>query len=79
MDKKTQKQITAWLLTACLLIFLMVIIGGITRLTQSGLSMVEWHPISGFIPPLSDGAWQLEFEKYQGASACRETCISGVY
>ena len=65
MDKETQKQMTTWLLSACLLIFLMVIIGGITRLTRSGLSIVEWHPISGIIPPLSDTAWQVEFEKYQ--------------
>ena len=65
MDNKTQKQITTWLISALMLIFLMVIIGGITRLTRSGLSMVEWHPISGIIPPLSDTAWQIEFEKYQ--------------
>ena len=43
----------------------MVIIGGVTRLTRSGLSMVEWHPISGIIPPLTDTAWEIEFEKYQ--------------
>ena len=65
MDTHTQKQITTWLISACLIIFLMVIIGGITRLTRSGLSMVEWHPISGVIPPLTDSAWQEEFEKYQ--------------
>ena len=65
MNTTTKRQITTWLLSACLLIFLMVIIGGITRLTRSGLSMVEWHPISGIIPPISDSAWQEEFEKYQ--------------
>ena len=65
MDSKTQKKITTWLNSACLLIFLMVIIGGVTRLTRSGLSMVEWHPISGVFPPLTDNAWQEEFEKYQ--------------
>jgi len=65
MDTKTQKQITTWLISALMLIFLMVIIGGITRLTRSGLSMVEWHPISGVIPPLTDSAWVAEFEKYQ--------------
>ena len=65
MDKKIQEQITLWLTFACLLIFLMVIIGGITRLTHSGLSIVEWHPISGIIPPISDTAWQEEFTKYQ--------------
>ena len=52
-------------MSAYVLIFLMVIIGGITRLTRSGLSMVEWHLISGIIPPLSDSAWITEFEKYQ--------------
>ena len=65
MDKKTKKQITVWLFSACLLIFIMVIIGGITRLTRSGLSMVEWHPISGIVPPLSENAWITEFEKYK--------------
>ena len=65
MDKKTKHQITTWISSACLLIFLMVIIGGITRLTRSGLSIVEWHPISGIIPPMTDSAWITEFEKYQ--------------
>ena len=65
MDPKTNKQITIWLISACLLIFLMVIIGGVTRLTRSGLSMVEWHPISGALPPMNDSAWETEFGKYQ--------------
>ncbi len=65
MNTHTQKQITTWLIVACLLIFLMVIIGGITRLTRSGLSIVEWHPLSGVIPPMTDSAWELEFKKYQ--------------
>jgi len=65
MDTKTQKQITTWLFSASLLIFIMVIIGGITRLTRSGLSMVEWHPISGVVPPITEDAWILEFEKYK--------------
>ena len=65
MDPHTQKQITTWLISACLLIFIMVIIGGVTRLTRSGLSMVEWHPISGIMPPLTNTAWETEFEKYK--------------
>ena len=65
MDTHTQKQITVWLLSACMLIFIMVIIGGITRLTHSGLSMVEWNPISGIIPPMTDSTWIEKFEKYQ--------------
>lgn len=54
-----------WLLTGCLLIFLMVVIGGITRLTHSGLSMVEWDLVIGTIPPLSESQWIESFRKYQ--------------
>lgn len=59
------KAIIQWLYTGMLLIFLMVIIGGITRLTQSGLSIVEWKPVTGTLPPLSDIAWQEEFNSYK--------------
>jgi len=54
-----------WLLVVCATIVLMVGVGGATRLTQSGLSMVDWHPISGILPPLSEAAWQTEFDKYK--------------
>jgi cytochrome c oxidase assembly protein subunit 15 len=57
--------IANWLLAVAALVFLMVIIGGITRLTESGLSMVRWEPISGTIPPLSEEAWQAEFDAYR--------------
>ena len=59
------KPIVIWLLTGCFLIYLMVVIGGITRLTHSGLSMVEWNPILGSLPPMSDADWQAPFEKYK--------------
>ncbi len=65
MDHTTQKQITTWLISACILIFIMILIGGMTRLTKSGLSIVEWHPISGVIPPISEEDWLTEFEKYK--------------
>ena len=65
MNNKSKKQISMWLISACILIFIMIIIGGITRLTKSGLSMVEWHPVSGIIPPLSKIDWLTEFEKYK--------------
>ncbi|MBM3608750.1 MAG: heme A synthase [Alphaproteobacteria bacterium] len=52
-----------WIVTA--LVFLMVIVGGATRLTESGLSITEWKPVTGAIPPLSAEAWQGEFEKYK--------------
>lgn len=64
--KTIQKRIIRnWLYSGLLLIALMVIIGGITRLTHSGLSMVEWKLIEGTIPPLNNLQWQETFEKYQ--------------
>ncbi|MDW8075057.1 MAG: COX15/CtaA family protein [Bacteroidota bacterium] len=54
-----------WLTGFALLVGLMVIVGGFVRLTRSGLSIVEWNPISGAIPPLTEQAWQEEFAKYQ--------------
>ncbi len=62
---KTNRPIIIWLLTGCLLIFLMVIIGGITRLTHSGLSMTEWKLISGSKYPTNDAQWQEKFEHYK--------------
>ena len=65
MKNNPHKPIIIWLLTGCFLIYLMVVLGGITRLTHSGLSMVEWNPILGSLPPMSDADWQVPFEKYQ--------------
>ncbi len=59
------RAIYRWLLTCAILIFAMVILGGVTRLTGSGLSMVNWHPIHGVVPPLNAAEWQEEFENYQ--------------
>ena len=59
------KYIAYWLIVCAATIFAMILLGGITRLTHSGLSMVEWKPVTGVIPPLTDNAWQLEFEKYK--------------
>jgi cytochrome c oxidase assembly protein subunit 15 len=60
-----ERPIAYWLLACCALIFLMVVIGGITRLTESGLSITEWQPVTGVVPPLTDGQWQAEFDKYK--------------
>ena len=57
--------IANWLLAVAALVFTMVVVGGITRLTESGLSITEWKPVSGAIPPLSEAAWQDAFAKYQ--------------
>lgn len=54
-----------WLLAVASLVFLMVVVGGITRLTESGLSITEWKPITGTIPPLTEADWQEAFRKYQ--------------
>jgi len=59
------RAIAIWLLAVCALIFVMVVLGGVTRLTHSGLSMVQWRPLFGVLPPLGDVAWQAVFEKYQ--------------
>lgn len=59
------RRIAQWLLVCCALVFVMVVLGGVTRLTGSGLSMVDWRPVTGFLPPLSDEAWQKTFEMYR--------------
>jgi len=59
------RALAIWLFSVAGLIVAMVIVGGITRLTESGLSITEWKPISGIIPPLTDAAWQAEFAHYK--------------
>ena len=54
-----------WLIVLFALVWLMILVGGLTRLTDSGLSITEWAPVSGAIPPLSPEAWDAEFEKYK--------------
>jgi cytochrome c oxidase assembly protein subunit 15 len=57
-----------WLLAVAALVFLTLLVGGATRLTESGLSIVEWKPVTGTIPPVSENAWHLEFEKYRSTT-----------
>ena len=57
--------IAGWLGLVAALVFVMIVVGGITRLTESGLSMVRWEPISGAIPPLDAADWQAEFDHYR--------------
>jgi cytochrome c oxidase assembly protein subunit 15 len=61
----SERAIGLWLLGCCALIFLMVIVGGITRLTESGLSITEWQPVEGVLPPLGEAPWQDAFARYQ--------------
>jgi cytochrome c oxidase assembly protein subunit 15 len=67
--------IANWLYTVAFLVFIMVVVGGITRLTESGLSITEWKPVTGALPPLSEADWLSEFAKYQQIPEYRE--ISG--
>ena len=62
---KDNKYVSRWLMAGCIMIFLMVIVGGITRLTHSGLSMSEYNLITGTIPPLNEAEWQEAFEVYK--------------
>lgn len=64
-QQNSNRAIAIWLLVVAALIFSMVILGGVTRLTRSGLSMVEWAPIMGAVPPLSQAQWQDSFDKYK--------------
>lgn len=59
------RPVRAWLYVVAALVVLMVVVGGATRLTESGLSIVEWKPVTGTLPPLSEAAWQAEFAKYR--------------
>ncbi len=65
MIKRSTDPVTLWLYTCCGMIFVMALIGAITRLTESGLSITNWEPITGALPPLSAEAWQKAFTDYQ--------------
>ena len=65
MTPDDRRRVAAWLLICAALVFAMVVVGGVTRLTHSGLSMVEWQPLVGAMPPLSEADWQALFQKYQ--------------
>ena len=60
-----RRAIAAWLIGVAILLFAMVLVGGATRLTDSGLSITEWKPVTGAIPPMDESAWMAEFEKYK--------------
>lgn len=63
--ERDRQLVRFWLYGVCLLVFAMVIVGGATRLTDSGLSITEWKPLLGAIPPLTSADWQIAFDKYR--------------
>ncbi len=62
---KNRRAVGFWLLFVAFMVFAMVVVGGATRLTESGLSMVGWNPVTGVLPPISEEAWQEEFSRYK--------------
>lgn len=62
-----RRAIALWLMALFALVVTMIAVGGMTRLTDSGLSIVEWRPVTGALPPLSDADWRVEFEKYRAS------------
>lgn len=63
--EKYRRAVSVWLLIVAGMVLGMIVVGGLTRLTQSGLSMVEWRPLMGTIPPITDADWNVVFEKYK--------------
>ncbi len=70
-DRSRPRQLSWWLFVVSGLVFAMVVVGGATRLTQSGLSMTTWEPVSGTVPPLSAADWQAEFDSYRSSPEYR--------
>jgi cytochrome c oxidase assembly protein subunit 15 len=68
----SRRAVRLWLLAVAALMFVTVIVGGATRLTESGLSIVEWKPVTGVVPPFDAAAWQAEFDKYKTIPQYRE-------
>jgi cytochrome c oxidase assembly protein subunit 15 len=74
-NHRYDRQLAIWLLVCCALIFAMVVLGGVTRLTGSGLSMVEWDPLFGIVPPLDQASWEAVFELYKQSPEYRKINI----
>jgi cytochrome c oxidase assembly protein subunit 15 len=62
---RSRRAVRTWLLAVAALVFAMVLVGGATRLTESGLSITEWQPVAGALPPLGAAEWQAQFDKYK--------------
>ncbi len=65
VTQQQDRRVAIWLLICCALVFAIVVLGGVTRLTGSGLSMVDWKPVTGVLPPLTEAEWLKTFEMYQ--------------
>ncbi len=73
MTAKQQRIVAAWLFAVAAMVFAMIVLGGVTRLTQSGLSMVDWRPLTGWLPPLDPAEWERIFARYQAYPEYQKT------
>lgn len=71
-NKSRDRAVRLWLMLVAALVVATLVVGGATRMTESGLSIVEWRPVTGTIPPLSQNSWQAEFDKYKTIPQYRE-------
>ncbi|MEO6812443.1 MAG: COX15/CtaA family protein [Ginsengibacter sp.] len=69
--KKPNLNVAKWLYLGVIMLVIQIVLGGITRLTESGLSITEWNPVTGILPPLNTAQWQIEFNKYKGTDQFR--------
>ena len=65
---RPRRALIVWLCLVLAMVAAIVVVGGLTRLTESGLSITEWKPVTGVLPPLSEADWQAELEKYRGTT-----------
>ncbi|MDQ2961894.1 MAG: COX15/CtaA family protein [Pseudomonadota bacterium] len=72
VSARDRRAVAAWLLCCCALLFALIVVGGVTRLTHSGLSITEWRPIVGTLPPLTDADWAGVFAKYRATPEYRQ-------
>ena len=72
MSPSDRRPVAAWLFVCAAFTFAVIVVGGLTRLTESGLSITEWQPVSGILPPLSQADWELLFDKYRATPQSRK-------
>ena len=70
--RASARAVVIWLAACCVLVFAMVVVGGVTRLTHAGLSITEWQPLTGAIPPMSAVEWDDAFAKYHATPEYRD-------
>lgn len=69
--QQANKRVVGWLYLGVIMLMIQILLGGVTRLTESGLSITEWKPVTGTLPPMSESAWQAEFDKYKNTDQFR--------